>query len=287
MVENDNDTFSVQIPAEIIKANGKWTVQGLASTSNIDIQGETILPEGVDLTPIDENKGILNWDHLPGPENTIGVLTGYSKTPNGIFIKGDLFQKHDKAKAVKQIMESLAVEDRGRMGLSVEGSIISRDPRNPKIITKCRINAVALTMKPVNSDTYASMVKSLAGAELDFQSEADLGDLPDQILYKAEEVLALLTKALGVGAGYTQAPNELSGGDALATSNLKPEEEEAEEEDKKPKAKKANLMAKSASLFKADLRHILNQMQILYPKHAEDTLWAVVRSRIEDTYNIF
>ena len=51
-------------------------------------------------------------------------------------------------------MESLGKGDQGRMGMSVEGKILERDPSNRNVIKKCQIRAVALTMNPVNADTH-------------------------------------------------------------------------------------------------------------------------------------
>jgi len=156
-----SDKFKFVMPASLEKGeDGNWNIAGLASTSGLDQQGETIIQKGIDLTPVDQKKGILNWDHKKGPENTIGTLDGYKRTDKGLFIKGRLFKNHSRAKAVKEIMDSLTESDTGRMGLSVEGQILERDSSNPNIIKKCRINAVALTMNPVNANTYADVMKS-------------------------------------------------------------------------------------------------------------------------------
>src|SRR6266404_5390305 len=100
-----NDSFKFTIPAELTKStDGEWKVAGLASTSTIDRQGERILPDGIDATPISKGKGYLNWDHDNSPEGTIGALDSYKKGSNGMYVEGRLFKNHTRAKAVYEIM---------------------------------------------------------------------------------------------------------------------------------------------------------------------------------------
>ena len=67
------------MPAELNKSkDGKWKIRGLASTQGIDQQGETIIQKGIDLSPVDQKRAVLNWDHQKGVENIIGTLDGYS-----------------------------------------------------------------------------------------------------------------------------------------------------------------------------------------------------------------
>lgn len=218
------DSFKFVVPAELSKGeDGEWRVRGLASTGAIDQQGETLIQKGIDLSPIDRKRGILNWDHGKGPENTIGILDGYNRTSKGLYIEGRLFKNHSKAKAVREIMESLGSGDHGRMGLSVEGKIIERDPSNPLVVRKCQISAVALTMNPVNTDTFADIVKSMNAAEsleIDAQETTTIDDTSSESTFTATQVLAIVQKALSTGSGVASAPNLRQGGDALAQESL-------------------------------------------------------------------
>jgi hypothetical protein len=224
--------FSFVMPATFTKGdNGEWKIMGLASTASRDLQGEIIDQNGLDLTPIDMKKGIFNWDHKKGPENTIGVIDAYKKTKDGLFLSGRLLKNHSKAKAVYEIMSSLNKADTGRMGMSVEGVIKERAGQDGKVIKKAVIHSCALTMNPVNVDTYASLIKSFAdpGADLEFakdeevsvvdqaESEDDSGNSP---MFSANQVMAMLQKALSVGPGAAGAPDTLSGGDALTQEEL-------------------------------------------------------------------
>lgn len=270
------------MPAEILKnKDGEWIVQGLASTPSRDLQGEVILPEGIDATPIDTGRGVLNWDHQKGPENVVGLLDSYRKTKEGFFVKGRLLRNHSKAKAIHEIMSSLGKSDKGRMGLSVEGKIFERAGKDGKIIKKCQINAVALTMNPVNPDSYVDLVKSISGSsEVEFQAtnenlEEKQTVNEDAPLFTAPQVLQLIEKALGVGAGATNLPPPArTGGDALA--------QESSEKKEEPKKKKLKPMTKE--MYKSSMIQLLDKIQHLYPDASRTDLWEAVKTRLSTRF---
>jgi hypothetical protein len=237
------------------------------------------MQKGLDLTPIDKKKGILNWDHQRGPENTIGVLDGYERTAKGTFIEGRLFKNHTKAKAVREIMESLGEGDRGRMGLSVEGKILERDPLNPSIIRKCQITAVALTMNPVNTDTHADIIKSMNSADgFEISSEEQPAETTNVVepTFTATQVMAIVQKALSIGAGSMGAPDAKTGGDALQPSDMKGKDE------KSKKKKKMKVMG--ADMYKSNLLNVLDKLQVLYPNHTRSEIWCAVKERLETQF---
>ena len=286
-MDDIEEKFKIVIPAELHKAkNGDWKVRGLASTESFDLQGETLVQKGMDLSPIDKKKGVLNYDHGKGPENTIGLLDGYTKTEKGLFIEGRLFKNHTKAKAVYEIMSSLSEDDIGRMGMSVEGTILERDKKNPKIVKRCRINAVALTMNPVNTETYVDLMKSLNNSEVEFNADGTSLEEESSVevaTFSASQVMEILQRALGVGAGYTKPPETLTGGDSLATSNMK---ETKEDKKKKVADRKTELNVRKSlkkmdcELYKANLTLILNKLQELYPKNSRSDIWNAVKERL-------
>jgi hypothetical protein len=289
MFEKD---FKFVIPAELAKgADGEWVVQGLASTSSKDRQGEVILPEGIDASPIDEGRGLLNWDHLKGPENILGSLDSYKKTPEGFFVKGRLFKNHDKAKSVHQIMSSLNKSDKLKMGMSVEGKILERAGQDGKIIKKCQINAVALTMNPVNQDSFVDLVKSMSGTDLEFNSSAEnlqvLAKTEEKPVFTAKQVLNLLEKTLGVGAGAaTEAPAARTQGDALAQEDLdkKPKDVTLADEAIKAEVKPGKLKKMSKELYKSSMMEVLNKIQELYPHCTRAQIWECMQDRLNKKY---
>lgn len=277
-----NDDFKFIVPAEITKSkDGEWRVSGLASTSSVDRQGEVILPDGIDATPIAKGKGFFNFDHDNSPENTIGALDGYKKTATGMYVEGRLFKNHTRAKAVYEIMSSLNKGDKGRVGMSVEGKVLKRDPKNPSIITHCLIKNVALTLNPVNQDTYADIIKSMSSSEssIEFDSTGENKSVSEPAAagtFTAEQVIEIVQKALSAGAGYTQAPANLSGGAALGTEEF--------DGKKKKDDKKSKLVKKSAGLYKSSMMEMLDRLQSLYPNNSRSEIWLAVRDRMETTF---
>ena len=293
-MKNPND-FRFIIPAELSKGkDGSFKIRGIASTEDFDRQGECILSKGIDLSPVDAKRGYLNFDHLKGPENLIGTLDGYAKTEKGLQIEGTLFKSHERAKAVKEIMESLGENDKGRVGLSIEGSVISRDPLNPKIIRKCQVRNVAVTFSPVNTSTFAELVKSFNESEVEFyatKANADAEDILEET-FTTSQVSALI-KALGIGPGYTAAASSLTGGAALSVEEMdkKPKkinEKESEDisvvEDKQERKNTKKLPKMDKALCKSTMASILEKLQGLYPEVDKSVLWECVKERMATIY---
>ena len=299
------------MPAKFTKSDdGDWKVMGLASTSKRDLQGEVVDQTGLDLTPLDMKKGVFNWDHKKGPENTIGVIDAYQKTKDGLFLEGRLLKNHSRAKAVYEIMSSLNKADTGRMGMSIEGVIKERTGDGGKTIKRAVIHSCALTMNPVNTDTHATLLKSLDAVEFtkddDFPvsedpsvAEAQREDTADKPLFSANQVLNIMEKALGVGAGYTQAPANLSGGDAMAQSDMKGKKKKKKAEksvkdsdlyDDRPSVREgdgSNLIVNKSlkkldvDLYKSHMFNVLDKLQTLYPEYSRSEIWEAVKDRLE------
>lgn len=271
----NQDTFKFVMPAELTKGkDGEWKVSGLASTGAMDRQGEIILPQGIDATPIEQGRGMFNFDHDNSPESTIGLLDGYRKTEKGMFVSGRLFKNHKKAQAVYEIMSSLGKSDKGRVGMSVEGKVIERDPLNPNVIKRCVVKNVAITMNPVNQDTYADIIKSFNASEVEFDSTGtkEVVKSEEQPSFTASQVVQIVEKALGIGGGNALAPDARTGGDALGVSNMS----------EKPKKKKMKKMSKS--LFKSEMSSLLNKLQELHPDCSREQIWEAVKERMNTTF---
>lgn len=277
--------FKVVIPAELVKSeDGEWIVKGLASTPSKDAQGEVLLPDGIDATPIDQGRGVLNWDHQKGPENTVGLLDSYSRTKEGFFVKGRLFKNHSKAKSIHEIMSSLGKSDQGRMGLSVEGKILERAGKDGKIIKKCQIHAVALTMNPVNQDSYVDLVKSFSDEEVEFQATEENSAKATETtepMFTSTQVMQLIQKALGVSDGGAKPPTERSGGDALAVEDMDKKPKSIAEANQKSPAK---LKKMTRDMCKSHINEIMDKMQTLYPTASKDELWGAVKERLHKRF---
>lgn len=303
----NQDNFRFVMPAQLEKANdGKWKIRGLASAEVVDRQGEILVQKGMDLRNIDAKKGFLNWNHDNAPESTIGLLTGYKQEGKKTYIEGELFQKHKKAQAVYSIMEALKEHGSGAMGLSVEGQILKRNDKNPKIIEKCVIRNVALTLSPVFDGSYAELAKSFgAASEIEFDTTKatvtpdgvqTIPNAPEAPVFTASQVVSLFEKALSTGPGALGPPNTLTGGDALKVEGSQEEDDETKE--KKPKKVDGHTvdngtteagMAKTLksmnySLYKSHIFTVLNRLQELYPEYSRAEIWEAVRTRLETKF---
>ncbi len=289
-----NDSFKFVMPAEISKSeDGEWKIAGLASTDAVDRQGERIMQKGVDLTPIEQKQGFFNFDHDNSPENTIGAIDGYNQSQEGLYVHGRLFKNHTKAKAVYEIMSSLGKSDQGRVGLSVEGKVLERDKENPSVITKCQIKNVAVTLNPVNTNTYADIVKSMSGAAIDFDCHTNehIEEEKELPSFTATQVLSIVEKALSAGAAGMKAPVDRSGGEAMAQSDMKAEGDEEKEdkikevvEDAKESSEKKKLKKCSKELVKSNIINILDRLQVLYPNNTRSEILEAVRDRLETKF---
>jgi len=200
-----------------------------------------------------------------------------------------------------QIMNSLGKSDRGRMGMSVEGVIKQRSGPNGKTINKAVITSCALTMNPVNTDTYINLVKSFGDVEFEKNIEMGTDILPDEsenndgkITFTPEQVVTLLQKALAVGGEYASTtPSERSGGAALAQEDL----------DKKPKnveytAKsckgckdgeckcnyKKSLKKGNTAFFKSQILEAIDGLHRLYPEVSKAKLWELFKHRLHTRF---
>ena len=268
-----DNTFHINMPAELVKADdGEWKIRGLASTASRDRQGEVLLQTGIDPTPIDEGRAFFNWDHQKGIENILGPIDSYKHTSDGLVLEGRLFKNHSKAKTVYEIMSSLGKSDIGKVGLSVEGKILERG-EDGKTIKKCQINACALTLNPVNTDTYVDFAKSMSAAALSFETETPPKGEELPAGHFSPEDVSKIIKALSVGSSYAdKTPSELSGGEALAQEDL----------DKKTKKKKLKKMSKT--MYKSSMVEIINKLQELYPNNSRTELWEAFKDRLHTKF---
>jgi len=254
-----NKDFKFSIPIELTKATDQdgeesWQIQGIASTDDQDLQGETVDQNGLDISMLKAGRGLFNFDHQKGPENVLGKIEDADfVVENGkkaLLVKGYLFKHQDRAKAFYNILKSIKKSDSHRVHMSIEGKIMQRDFNNSKDIKKARIDKVALTLDPVNPYTYAELLKSLNSdttTVLETQPEEKIE------INKAdlEMLIEVAQKALAAGVGYAGAPGNMSGGAALTTESLEGKPKKVTYGKKHVKNKKLMLKSVIESLRKA------------------------------------
>lgn len=162
----DKNKFNFFVPATFEKG-GKdgetMYIKGIASSEVEDTDGETLVPAGYDIVPL-LNSGFLNYNHqaVKDPSAIIGEPTKAEIINNGkdLYIEGFLYKKSKLAKSTYELAQTLEENSPNRrMGFSIEGKALERDPLNPKRITKARITGVAITPCPKNPNTLMSIIK--------------------------------------------------------------------------------------------------------------------------------
>lgn len=160
-----NSKFNFFVPAKFEKSgeDGEMKISGICSSSVEDTDGETLEPSGFDFQPLLE-KGYYNWNHQASKDP--GAILGRPVSAtiiNGgkdFYTEGFLYKGLPQAKDLYQLAKTLEKEDPSRkLGFSIEGQAIQRDPINPKRITKARITGIAITHCPKNPNTLLNIIK--------------------------------------------------------------------------------------------------------------------------------
>lgn len=193
-----NNTYRFWIPIEdtdMLKAietdsNGDYIVQGVMTTDDRDEESDQIDPVGMDCSYF-LKKGWIKYEHGNNPNQFIGepleIRVGrfthptLGKVVNGVFVKGRLFKNRELAQQAVQTIKDLQKSDTNRrMGWSIEGNVQERDPKTGKIV-KSILRNVALTMNPINTNTWVEFAKSFASnheltINCDIEKATDLSD---------------------------------------------------------------------------------------------------------------
>lgn len=151
-----------------------WKIGGLASSNDKDLDGEYIEPTAFD-TDYLVRFGFFNNDHQKGPEHKVGIPTKAVVTDRGLWVEGYLLKDIPAAQGIYRLMQTLAKGGHDRkVGFSVEGKILEQDGSR---ITKVFLKDIAITANPVNTRTYAELIKSMRDKETKKESVVTEPDL--------------------------------------------------------------------------------------------------------------
>lgn len=160
-----NNKFNFFVPATFSKSGetGKMSIKGVCSSNTEDSDGEFLDPTGFDFQPL-LDKGFFNWNHQANKDANaiLGRPTSAQVINNGkdLYVEGYLYKGSQHAKAVYDLANVLEQEDPDRrLGFSIEGQAIERDPINPKRVKRARITGIAITHCPKNPNTLLSIMK--------------------------------------------------------------------------------------------------------------------------------
>lgn len=169
-----NKAFNVFLPFDKVSKseddNNTYTVEGYASTSDRDLQSETILPSGIDDSYLIEN-GWIDFEH--DTDQVIGVPTKNTHVDqHGLYLQAKLFKNMPQVQDIMKLYHN--IKDNGidrNLGFSIEGNVLERDDNDESIIRQVQITGVAVTKNPANTHaTWELVSKSL------FSPQAGLGD---------------------------------------------------------------------------------------------------------------
>lgn len=161
----EKNNFRFWLPVDDIQkskdADGKdvMMLAGIASTARRDTDGESINPKGFELEYAKE-RGIINWAHSTSPDCVIGEPVEIKQKKEGLFVKSMLYSNSKKAKQVYELAETLQKSGgKRRLGYSVEGRVIERDPDDPTKVIKCMLTNIAVCISPKNPDSIVDIIK--------------------------------------------------------------------------------------------------------------------------------
>lgn len=163
-------SFKFDIDCEVFEKSGpgekERRIGGIVSTDDIDKQAERLLQDGLDFSPFLKG-GWFNDNHDRSTSATVGYpefaeLRNLPGGRKGWYVEGYLLKGTPKADEIWSLANALQKTDR-RLGFSVEGKIVERDPTNPSMVRKAVVSEVAITRCPVNDKTHlAVLAKSLS-----------------------------------------------------------------------------------------------------------------------------
>lgn len=158
--------FNFFVPADIEKSkNAKgeevMKIGGIASTSSVDADGEVLDPQGFQLDYLLQN-GYLNWHHQAksDPNAIVGEPTRAEITKDGLYIEGELYRDSKVAQGIFDLAKTLESRNsKRRLGFSIEGQVIERDPIDNSKVLSAKITGVAITPTPKNPNTLMNIIK--------------------------------------------------------------------------------------------------------------------------------
>lgn len=139
----------------------------IMSTNAEDGQGEVVDQSGLDVDYFVKS-GKFNYEHGRGAAYNIGypVSAEKVKLDNGLDatrVHGRIYLTKELGRQTYETMRAMSKSASGRrIGLSVEGPVLQRDPANRKRIVRSRVTACAITDNPANPFARVDMVKSLS-----------------------------------------------------------------------------------------------------------------------------
>ena len=198
-MENKKFNFGldINIDEEIFKAAtestgkgryDKMQLWGLASDNSKDLEGQTLEPAGYEIDGF-LKEGLVNLEHFTSrkgdPKYWIGEPIDGKVKNNEFYTKVKLWKGKDLAQNFwDTVLIMKANNSKRKPGFSIEGTALEKDPLNKNRITKAKINHIALTMNPVNKNSWADIVK---GQQKEDFVQPSIINIDNKYIYKFEK----------------------------------------------------------------------------------------------------
>lgn len=273
--------FRFWLPLDKLEKAGKdgkkkLKVGGIASTNTKDLDGESLDPNGFDLSYF-QNKGIVNWNHNKSPDAVIGEPTDVKLTDKGLYVEAELYADNPLANSVYSLAETLQKSSKTRrLGFSIEGKATERDENDKTKVSKALITNIALTISPKNPDSIVNIVKGnfseLSEEELQPYNYDFFQEMEVQKLDKIEKALS----ADGENSGKPLKRESVEGGlKNQIDKNDEDDEENVDEPVKLTKGQAISMLLKSSSVITFEKANqaveILNNLVMANKKETELT----------------
>lgn len=217
MTQPQPTPFQFDVEAEVFqktnaKGESEFWVGGICTTDHVDQEGEKLLQRGLDFRPFLET-GYFNDNHGRDTGAAVGKpvkaeLRKLADGHEGWYVEGPLYD-NPRAMAIRDLAMTLerSGDANRKLGFSVEGQILERDPAEPTTVRRAVVREIAVTRCPVNRHaTLQRLVKSLSQGE---------GAPPVGV------------PRTGAGAGAILSPQALEGAKAFAKRRKKMSKAEA------------------------------------------------------------
>lgn len=168
MTRVDIEVFKGYAPIEKTATNdGNWIIKGIATTPTKDWEGESVDPNGLDITYL-MKQGKINYEHKPGYANVIGEPTANTYVDSeGLHLEAMLYKDLPLAKSAWDLANAMEKSHAKRsLGFSIEGAG-RKDPNNPKVFKSVRVTNVAITSNPANPDASWHVFKKSIDVDSD------------------------------------------------------------------------------------------------------------------------
>lgn len=157
----------------------------IMSTDDRDGQGDEVDQDGLEVEQFVKS-GKFNYEHGRGAAYVIGYPVSAEKVTleggrKATRVHGRLYLTKKLGLETYETMKAMSKSSGGRrMGLSVEGPVLQRDPVNRRRIVRSRVTNCAITDNPANTFARVDMVKSLTRQGYMLKAESGEFDEPKE-----------------------------------------------------------------------------------------------------------